>query len=102
MVASFAFTTIDIPGATWTYANGITDTGQIVGGFSDGEYKGHGYLRSVSGVFTTIDAPGATTTSATGINAGGQIVGTFDVGDKHDICISLRMAVLIGRLLSAS
>jgi hypothetical protein len=37
------FTTIKVPGATRTGASGINDSGQIVGGFSDG-HGGHGFV----------------------------------------------------------
>ena len=68
------FTQIDAPGATiTTFANGINDAGQIVGGFSNG--YAHGFLDS-GGTFTQIDAPG-TDTIANGINDAGQIVGYF-------------------------
>src|SRR4051794_21794055 len=52
-----SFTTIEVPGAYLTYANGINDVGQIVGGFADSTGF-HGFLDS-GGSFTTIDLPGA-------------------------------------------
>ncbi len=39
---SFSFTPIDVPGATWTEANGITDAGQIVGTFTDAAFGPRG------------------------------------------------------------
>jgi probable HAF family extracellular repeat protein len=63
---SGSFTTIDVPGAMQTSANGINNFGQIVGR--------PGYLLT-GGSFTTIDVPGETNTSANGINSFGQIVG---------------------------
>jgi len=47
------FTTIDVPGASFTYASGINPAGVIVG-FSNA--SGHGFLLS-EGAFTTIAAP---------------------------------------------
>ena len=80
---SFSFTTIDVPGATDTYAFGINDSGQIVGFFREAGKRGHGFLRARMGAFTTIDVPGAATTSALKINRAGQIAGTFmDAGNK--------------------
>jgi probable HAF family extracellular repeat protein len=69
------FTTIDVPGATYTQASGINNAGQIVGGFFDSNGISHGFLK-VGGTFRTIDAPGATLafasgTIATGINDAG-------------------------------
>src|SRR5215471_16627464 len=72
----YSFTTIDVPGALSTNANGINDSGQIVGSFWDG-LNGHGFFLDVDGSFTTIDVPGASSTGASGINNSGQIVGSF-------------------------
>jgi hypothetical protein len=55
----YSFTTIDVPGATGgTSANGINNSGQIVGSFSDASGS-HGFI-DTGGSFTTIDVPGAT------------------------------------------
>jgi uncharacterized membrane protein len=64
-----------VPGATFTWANGINDVGQIVGAYSD-TGGGHGFLFD-QGIYTTIDGPGAVAdfgTQAYGINDSGQIV----------------------------
>jgi probable HAF family extracellular repeat protein len=75
----YSFTSIDVPGASFTYAHGINDSGQIVGGFDDATGTAHGFL-DTGGSFTTIDVPGATNTFANGINNSGQIVGSFTDG----------------------
>jgi probable HAF family extracellular repeat protein len=76
--AAFTFTTIDVPGASATFADGINDAGQIVGtNNTAGNF--HGFL-DIGGSFTTIDVPGAFDTGAHGINDAGQIVGNFSVG----------------------
>ena len=69
--SAFTFTTIDVPGAAWTYAIGINAHGQIVGAFTDFPNSGyHGFLLD-GGTFTVIDPPGATGgTEAGGINRG--------------------------------
>ena len=72
------FTTIDVPGASETFAYGINETGQIVGTFVDAT-GAHGFL-DTGGVFTTLNAPGANHTEAWGINKAGQIVGWFNDG----------------------
>jgi probable HAF family extracellular repeat protein len=71
------FTTINVPGANsgTTVAEGINDSGQIVGFFNTGSIR-HGFL-DTNGVFSAIDFPGATFTEASGINSTGQIVGLF-------------------------
>ena len=71
--SAFTFTTIDVPGATFTGAGTINNRGQIVGTYFSGP---HGFLLD-KGTFTTIDVPGATFTEAEGINNRGQIVGTY-------------------------
>ena len=61
------FTTIDVPGATGTFAELINPGGDIVGIYDD--TSEHGFLLS-KGKFTTIDVPGAVETEANGINLG--------------------------------
>jgi len=70
------FTTIDVPGATLTFATDINSEGDIVGVYSDATKKLHGFLLS-DGNLTTIDFPGATQTRAFGINPRGNIVGDY-------------------------
>src|SRR2546425_7584194 len=74
-----SFTTIDVPGACCSGAEGINDSGQIVGRFTDNtSYTTHGFLRSPDGSnFTIIDVPGASSTYAYGVNGAGQVVGSF-------------------------
>jgi probable HAF family extracellular repeat protein len=81
--ASYTFTAFDFPGLTGnTWASGINDRGQIVGGYfcCGGIFTGHyhGFLFD-RGEFTTIDVPfpGALHTEANGINNRGQIVGIY-------------------------
>jgi len=74
---SFTFTTIDVPGATNTYAIGINNAGQIVGSFSeDNPDRFTGFL-DTNGVLTTINVPGAVGTSASAISNTGIIAGSF-------------------------
>ena len=55
--AQYDFTTIDVPGATATAANG-NSTHEIAGEYADADGNTHGFVLS-KGVFTTIDVPGA-------------------------------------------
>jgi probable HAF family extracellular repeat protein len=72
------FTTVDFPGADYTEAMGINDSGDVVGIYNlpatPGD--GHGFLLH-QGVFTTIDFPGSAYTQVTGINNAGTIVGYY-------------------------
>ncbi|MGO9375682.1 MAG: carboxypeptidase regulatory-like domain-containing protein [Syntrophobacteraceae bacterium] len=61
-----------------TSAEGINNSGQVVGYFTDTNSVSHGFLRSADGLtYTQIDAPNATSTLAFGINNSGQISGYF-------------------------
>src|SRR6266446_4725326 len=56
--SAFSFTQLDVPGATYTFANGINDAGQIVG---DAGYRtgAPGFLYT-GGSFTQLDLPAGT------------------------------------------
>src|SRR5262245_62836905 len=71
---SGVYSTLDDPSALDTFAQGINNTGQIVGYYVNVSGT-HGFLLS-GGSYTTLDGPpAATETSAEGINDAGQIVG---------------------------
>ena len=72
--AQYTYTTIDVPGAIGTYAQGINASGQIVGYYEQPD-RAHGFVLDVDGSYTTFDIPGATDTQAWGINDNGQVVG---------------------------
>jgi uncharacterized membrane protein len=86
--AQYLFTTIDVPDATATRANG-NSTHEIAGEFDDAARTAHGFVLN-KGVFTRIDVPGAKATpvgpdtslltAINGINAPGQLVGTYGDG----------------------
>jgi probable HAF family extracellular repeat protein len=81
--ASYDFTTIDVPGASSTVAQGINDRGQIVGGYSD-EIFGPSHLFVTDGdQFVTIDIAGSSNTTAFGINNQGKIVGSYVTSEQH-------------------
>jgi VCBS repeat-containing protein len=69
------FTSIDVPGSTYTMANGINDAGEIVGqaGFSSGPYRAFDYN---AGVFTTYNVAGNTNAGA--INNAGVVTGYYE------------------------
>jgi len=70
------FTTIDVPGATLTNAQGINHQGDIVGTYNDTAGQQHGFLRS-GGQYRTIDIPNGHAVVARGINDAGDIVGSY-------------------------
>jgi hypothetical protein len=75
------FTTLDVPGATFTVVIGVNDFGATVGVYGDASEVIHGFLFEHRR-FDTIDAPGAGTTPgegtyAFGISDTGVIVGAI-------------------------
>ena len=75
--ANYTFTTIDVPNSINTQANGINDTGEIVGNFTSlTPQHTRGFLLS-GGSFTTIDVPDSPASNANSINNIDQIVGFF-------------------------
>ncbi|MBI3475218.1 MAG: hypothetical protein HY010_05775 [Acidobacteria bacterium] len=73
---SFQYTTLQVPGSSYTVALGINNSGQIVGSFVVND-KQSGFLYS-GGSFQTIACPNSSFTIAQGINDSGVIVGWCD------------------------
>jgi probable HAF family extracellular repeat protein len=73
----YSFTDLGTLGGTYSEANDINDSGQVVGiaGTAEGTY--HGFLYS-GGVMTDLGTLGGSQSMARGINASGQIVGNAD------------------------
>jgi uncharacterized membrane protein len=78
-------TTFSFPGAAYTYANGISNNGLIVGSWFDAQGLSHGYVDN-NGVFTDVELPNNVAGYFEGINDAGQIVGEFayDAGLTQD------------------
>jgi hypothetical protein len=78
----YVFTTIDVPGATQTFAMGNNARGDLVGYYKRGSAlsPSHGFLWS-NGTFTTIDFPGEDVawTEANAIGPSGDIAGTYSL-----------------------
>jgi hypothetical protein len=73
--AGVTFTTIDVPGATGTYAFGISTTQTITGYYTDSSSLTHGFVRAADGTITTFDPPGSVYTRGWSVNAGGTVSG---------------------------
>jgi hypothetical protein len=67
--------TLDFPGASATRANGINETGDIVGSYVVGASTWGYVLRA--GRFTSLQFPGSVFTEAWGIDANGDIIGRY-------------------------
>ena len=74
--ASYSFTTIDAPGAIYTQASGINNSGEIVGTALTAAGAQEGFV-DVNGAYTFINVSGAAATSALGVNSAGEIVGSY-------------------------
>ena len=86
------FNDLDVPGADWTHACGINDTGIIVGSFGSGDqYSGFALL---SGTYFEFSYPGAAFTAVSGVNDSGVAVGqyTFDYEIWHGFVAPLNLA----------
>ena len=75
------FTTIDVPGASFTLPRGINSAGDIVGSYGVGGAT-HGFLLH-EGTFTDTDVTGASATEALSINPQGHIVGQYSAGGTN-------------------
>ncbi|SRR6266568_1394144 len=75
LLSGGVYTNVDFPGPVHsTFAQGINDSGEIVGYYQNTAI--HGFV-DLGGVFSTLDFPGATSTSPRGVNNAGDIVGTY-------------------------
>lgn len=100
--AAYSFSNVDYPGASWTVASGINDSGQIVGYYNDASGVRHGFLLS-AGTYTTIDCPSPYTAQsiANGVNSAGQIVGTCSApGGVNGVYGTTRSFLLSGSVLT--
>jgi uncharacterized membrane protein len=80
LLADGQYTTIDVPGASFTNVTGIDARGQMVGRYTLNGVT-HGYLLS-GGQITSFDFPGAIFTGATAISPIGDILGRFQDANK--------------------
>jgi uncharacterized membrane protein len=74
--AQCKYTTLKLPGALNSAANGINDQGAIVGVFNTELTQARGFLL-FKGKFTPFNFPGAVNTTASDINNHSQIVGAY-------------------------
>jgi uncharacterized membrane protein len=72
---------LQVQGADYTFANGINNSGTIVGDYTT-DIGSSGFLLS-GGVFTTIQFPGSAATEIYGINDSGAIVGDYSDADGN-------------------
>ena len=70
------FTTIDVPGAIFTFVGGNNPANDLVGTYFDSSGIGHAFSFR-RGEFSTIDFPNAFDTEGNGIGPDGTIVGLY-------------------------
>ena len=80
----YRYQTIDVPNALSTVINGVSDDGQMVGGFMDADRRQHGF-RLTRETLTVIDYPGALLTAARGIAPNGDIVGSYRLPGEPNV-----------------
>jgi len=100
--AAYLFSNVDYPGASWTVASGINDSGQIVGYYNDASGVRHGFLFS-AGTYTTIDctSPYTSESIAAGVNSSGQIVGFCSApGGVNGVYGTTRSFLMTGGVLT--
>jgi len=78
--------------ADGTAANGISESGLIVGSFIGEDGNSHGFLAQ-GAIFNTIDCAEGANTSVWGVNAAGQIAGTCDIAGQRLGFIADRMSM---------
>lgn len=66
------YTQLSVPGSRATYAEGVNNVGEIVGGYHDHSDVEYGFLFDGS-TYQTLDVPGAANCAALGINNNGEI-----------------------------
>jgi uncharacterized membrane protein len=71
------FKILDFPNSASTDAWAISNTGVIVGDYSDSEFFVHGFILTAAG-FKTLDFPGAPDSAVRDINENGDITGIYD------------------------
>ena len=83
---------VDYPGSTSTSLFGISDSGWVVGSYTDAQGKTHGFLRKNANTYISFDFPNATSTSLNGINSSGFISGRYtdSTGIRHGFIAQFR------------
>jgi hypothetical protein len=71
------YTTIDVPGATETFPDGINNLGTIEGQWDNADYTAQGFLITSAGHFVNLDHPGPEMTAIVGINDRGDVCGGY-------------------------
>jgi len=70
------FTSLVVPGATFTFPTDINDHGVIVGRYAAAG-RTHAFMRDAAGVYTTIDFPNSSFSVAGSINDSGAVAGWY-------------------------
>jgi uncharacterized membrane protein len=77
-VGNATFTSLQVPGASFTFALDINESGVIVGRYAAAGLT-HGFVRDEAGAYTTINFPGSIFTVAAAINDSGAIAGWYSL-----------------------
>jgi hypothetical protein len=74
------YQTIDVPGANYTFLQGINNQGDVCGIYHVGEVR-HGFVLMRNGKLITIDVPGAVNSYLAGISENGNVAGYYETAD---------------------
>jgi hypothetical protein len=82
------YQTIDVPGANYTFLQGINNQGDVCGIYHVGEVR-HGFVLTRNGNLITIDVPGAVNSYLAGISENGNVAGYYETADGafHGFCV---------------
>ncbi len=71
------YTTIDAPGAAYTFLDGINSSGIIQGQISNAAFTAEGFAATSGGIFGIVNYPGPMMTAIVGINDRGDLCGAY-------------------------
>lgn len=71
------YTTIDVPGATNTFLDGLNNRGVVQGQIYNAAGAAEGFVATSGGIFTIVNYPGPKMTALVGINERGDVCGGF-------------------------
>jgi hypothetical protein len=71
------YTTIDVPGAPYTFLDGLNNGGVIQGQIYDAANAAEGFVATSGGLFTIVNYPSAANTALVGINDRGDVSGSY-------------------------
>ena len=82
------YTTVDFPGAPYTFPDGLNNSGVIQGQILTDSYVAEGFTATSGGVFTVVNYPGLTMTALVGINDHGDVCGGYSEDSNPSVYLA--------------